>query len=306
MKNSVIIILIVAAVAAIGKPALAAEVKLGVTGMYDMWKPPFKKLHNGETSGLLATGGKFDEDGSFMLGPSLEVAFGSWKMILLPLFGVVKNDFSYSSFVMDLTLWDIISGLLPGTYLAVGDSSARRYDVDLKFAKRIHRFFNFNIGARFNYGDGEGSQFRLYLPGTPPVDLVDDEYHLWQLGPVIGVGFIYEIKGFSIFADVNGIVNFGNNYLERKQLIIFFPWSYLVPFKYDTNFLGFGFDTDIGMAYYIAPAHLTVGASFRWVGVVCASAGDDGSVLDLGYDDGWISGKWDHFYGVMFFVSYKF
>lgn len=306
MKNTIITIMIgfgIVAAALRPLPANAAEASLGVTAMYDWWQPPFLKLHYGDATRLFGFRMKHDEDGSFMLGPTLKVWFGPWRMDLTGLFGVTKNDFAYSSLNWDFTVWNILGPDLIRNYIMIGDSSARRYDVDLKFAKSIHRFVNFNIGGRFNYADGDGSQYRLYIPID--FNFGQDDYHFWQVGPVIGIGFNFEIKNFTIYFDINGIVTIGDNYLERKLV---FPrlYPYLIPFKYDTYFLGFGFDMDAGIAYYIAPAHLSIGVGFRWVGVVCASVDDDGSMLDLSYKDHWINSEWDHFYGITFNVSYKF
>ena len=308
MKNAVIFIttiIVVFAAAAMHVPARAAEASLGITGMYDWWQPAFLDLHYGDATRLLGTKIKHDEDGSFMLGPALKVWFGTWRMDLTALFGVSKNEFVYSSLNWDLTVWNIV-GTPPDPirgYITIGDSTARRYDVDLKFAKSIHRFVNFNIGGRFNYAKGDGSLYRVYIPLD--FNFGEDDYRLWQVGPVVGIGFNFEIKNFTLYFDVNGLVNLGDNYLERK---LAFPrlYPYLIPFKYDTYFLGFGFDTDAGVEYYIEPAHLTVGAGFRWVGVVCASVDDDSSMLDLSYRDHWMDGEWDHFYGITFNVSYTF
>jgi hypothetical protein len=307
LKNVIIILtgILVFAASVRPAPARAADASLGISCMYDWWLPAFQKLHYGDATRLLGTRIKHDEDGSFMLGPALKVWFGTWRMDLTALFGVSKNEFAYSSLNWDVTVWNIVGPPYDPIrcYITIGDSSARRYDVDLKFANSIHRFVNFNIGGRFNYADGEGSLYRLYMPLA--FNFGEDAYHLWQVGPIIGVGFNFEIKNLTIYFDVNALVNLGDNYLERKlALPSLYPW--VVPFKYDAYFLGFGFDTDAGIEYYIEPAHLTIGAGFRWVGVVCAAVDDDSSMLDLSYQDKWMNGRWDHFFGITFNISYMF
>ena len=47
-----------------------------------------------------------------------------------------------------------------------------------------------------------------------------------------------------------------------------------------------------------------VGGRYIFLGNIVA--GDDGSVLDLTYQEGWITGKMDHFGGIMFGAAYKF
>ncbi|MBN2158299.1 MAG: hypothetical protein JW807_02810 [Spirochaetes bacterium] len=286
-------------------PSRAVEIGFGINGMYDIWLPAFKKLHTGETCGLIGKEIKSDDDGSLMLGPELGFYTEEWKVNFAVHFGVTRNALSYSSLVWDITVWHFIPGLPFNPYIAIGDEDTRRYDADIKIAKRLNNYFNLNFGARFNYGTGEGSQFRLYPLAGPWLNLGGDEYHFWQVGPEVGIGFNYTVKGFTVFLDVNGLINGGNNYLERR-LIRPGLWPFLIPFEYETDLLGFGFDTDIGVNYYIEPAHMLIGIGFRWVGVVCASLSDDGSVLDLTHDDGWISGEWDHFYGFTFNVGFRF
>ncbi len=314
MKKIMIIAVIAIALVAVLRPAPAeaVQVKVGLSGMYDWWEAPFAKFHEGKSDSLFHVGLKDDADGSFMLGPELNLKWGGWRMGLLALFGVTKNEFSYTNLKWDMTLWNLLHLMgnnamgLPLGNINIGDSSARRYDVDLKFGKSLVQYLYLNFGARFNYAKGNGSQFLIYLPWQDPyINLGDYDYHYYQVGPLLGLGFEYEIKGFTIYFDVNGIVNFGNHELERK-LIFRIPYSYLIPFEYDTDIIGFGFDTDIGVAYFIAPAHISIGAGFRWTGVVCVAGEDDSSMIDFAYRKSWIKGKWDHFYGITFNVSARF
>lgn len=290
-------------VTVIPAPSHAVEVGIGMSGMYDMWLPAFKRLHAGEACKLYGNDFKHDHDGSLMLGPELGIYTEEWKINLSVLFGVTKNKLSYSSGVWDMIVWNVTDPALFRPYLMTGDGSARRYDADVKVAKRLNDYFNFNFGARFNYGSGEGSQYRIHLPLS--FNFGNDKFHLWQVGPEIGVGFNYTIKGFTIYLDVNGLINGGNNYLERKLLRpILLP--YLIPYEYSTDFLGFGFDTDIGVSYYIEQAHMIVGIGFRWIGVVCVSMGDDSPTMDLAHTEDWMTGYWDHFYGLTFNVGFRF
>lgn len=283
-------------------PSRAIEVGFGLSGMYDMWLPAFRYLHAGEACKLAGEGLKHDNDGGLMLGPELGIYTMDWKLNLQVLFGVTKNDLSYSSAVWDATVWNFVGPPSP-PYIMIGEGSTRRYDADLKVAVRLNDYFNFNIGGRFNYGDGEGSQFRFHIPLA--FNYGNDSYHIWQVGPELGIGFNYTIEGFTIYLDANVLVNGGNNYLERK---LAWPglFPYVVPFKYDTDFLGFGFDTDAGVSYYIEKAHILLGMGFRWVGVVCVSLSDYSSTTDLTHKEGWMTGEWDHLYGLTFNVGFRF
>lgn len=140
MRKIVSIAVIVIALVAVmmPAPARAVQVKVGLSGMYDIWDPPFKELHSGKSTSLFYGGMKDDDDGSLMLGPALGLKWGGWRMDLQALFGVTKNEFSYTNLKYDLTLWaNPITNLVPSLNFTVGDSSARRYDVDVKFGKSI-------------------------------------------------------------------------------------------------------------------------------------------------------------------------
>lgn len=289
--------------AAAPSPSSAIEFGIGVNGMYDMWLPVYKRLHVGEPCRVAGYNLKHDNDGSFMLGPELGIYTEDLKICVSALFGVTRNSLEYSSIVWDPSVWYIYPQTPQTACVVIGDGSARRYDADLKIAKALNDLFNINFGARFNYGGGDGSQFRLHMPLD--FNFGEDTYHIWQVGPEIGIGFNYSNSGFTIYIDVNGLVNGGNNYLERKLVLPrFLPC--LLPFKYDGDFLGFGFDTDIGASYYIEQAHMLIGIGFRWVGVVCVSLENDDSVLDLSHRNGWMTGYWDHFYGLTFTVGFRF
>jgi hypothetical protein len=309
LKKITIVIMALAAGACIlltPAPSHAVEVGFGVNGMYDMWLPAFKRLHFGEPCKLAGYNLKNNDDASLMLGPELGIYTEEWKVNIAVLFGVTKNYLYYSSVAWDVTMWDLSFYSTHSPYVIYGEESARRYDADVKVAKRLNDYFNLNFGARFNYGGGEGSQYRTYIT-TPfmPYNFGKDKYHLWQVGPEIGIGFNYTIKGFTVYLDINGLINGGNNYLERKLILPMFLPA-IVPSEYDGDFLGFGFDTDVGVSYYIEKAHMSLGIGFRWVGVVCVSLGNDGSVLDLSHREGWMTGYWDHFYGLTFNVGFRF
>jgi hypothetical protein len=292
--------------------ARAVEAKLGVAMMYDWWSPAFLKLEQENAAKIFSSNLRDNQDGSFMLGPTFWVRLtGDWAMVGTVLFGVTRNQFDHTSVAIDMPVWALVT---PGgpvdSYLDVGSSKVRRYDVDLNFEYAIHKYFNLLIGARFNYDDGEGIQsFRLLENplglGGARFNLKDEYYDAWYLGPSLGIGFHIEpVENFTISLGVSAIVQWGDYYLEKKFLIP--PITYAAPYKYDVGYFCIGLDTNLKFAYLIAPINVELWIGGRYMLLPHISAGDDGSVLDLSYKQGWITGELEHFGGITFGAAYKF
>lgn len=278
--------------------AQAAEVKLGVEMMYGWWKPAFLTMEHETAAKLLGYKFRDNSDGTFMMGPMMWAKISSkWSVEFKALFGLTRNEFEHLSWAADITLWS-----LPfiNTYFDIGTAKVRRYDLDLKFGYGLHKYIDLLIGARFNYGDGEGNSFRF------PIDFKKEEFSNWYLGPSLGIGGHFEIKGFSFGLGTSFICQFGNYNLEKTVFFDSIPWSWIYPYKYDVGYISFGLDSYLRLAYLIAPIHLEVFVGGRYVFLAHASVSDDGSILDITYKKGWIGGKLDHFGGINFGVAYKF
>lgn len=305
MKKTIIILL--AVFFAIGimfkpAPAGAADVKLGVTMMGDWYKPGYMGLVNESEGKLLGSNTKQNLDGSFMMGPNLWAGLGSgWSLNLQMLFGLNKNQFEYSTFAVDLT----IPQFPPlKAYFDIGDVDIWKMDTDVGVAKELHKYVSLLIGARFSYDKGETSAFRLGITGMGPVDFKKDEFSNWYLGPSLGVGLHFELyKGLVLGFGTSFIVQFGTFESEKKLLSAY--WT-LLPYNYEVGHFDLGLDSYLKLSYYIEAAHLEVFVGGRYIFLGNIVAGDDGSVLDLTYQEGWITGKMDHFGGIMFGAAYKF
>ena len=308
-----LVVLIVAALFAAGlvfKPTAshAVEAKLGISMMGDWWQPAFIKFEREAAAKLLGNNLKHDSEGSFMFGPMFWVQLsGSWSLGGQVLFGLSRNEFKYSTAIVDINLGrGIPIGGWPASILAasydVGDSKCRRYDTDLNVEYAFHKFFSLLIGLRFNYYDGEGDSLRLGLPYI--LDMKKEEYSAWYFGPSIGVGFHYEfIKGLTLSAGVSALVQFGEYDIEKKYMQSILM---MIPYEYKVGYFCIGLDMNVKLAYLIQPAHLEVFVGGRYMMLPHIAAGDDSSGLDISYKDEWINGEIEHWGGIFFGAAYKF
>ena len=173
--------------------------------------------------------------------------------------------------------------------------------MDAGVERELHKNVNLLIGLRFSYNDGETDAYRVGLGLGTPVDLKKDEFSVWYLGPEIGISPHFELyKNLNLAFGVSLLVQFGSYDATKK---IFFA---LIPYEYEVGHFDIGLDNFLKLSYYIEAAHLEVWVGGRYIFLPHIVAGDDGSVLDLSYQDGWITGGLEHFGGITFGAAYKF
>ena len=299
-----IIFISVAIIFAIGimlvpAPSKAADVKLGVSVMGDWFLPGYMAGVNDSGGKPYGNNTRSNLDGSFMMGPMLHAGLGSgWALNLQLLFGLNKNHYEYSTLAADIALVP----LGPKFYAEVGDTKIWKTDMDLGFEKELHKYVNLLIGVRFSYNDGKTDAYRLgFLGVAPPLDVIKDEFNNWYLGPEIGISPHFELyKNLNLAFGVSVLVQFGTYDSTKK---VFFT---IVPFDYEVGHFDIGLDNFLKISYYIEAAHLEVWVGGRYIFLPHIVAGDDGSVLDLSYRSGWITGKMEHSGGITFGAAYKF
>ncbi len=311
MKKMVLII--IASLFAMGiafktTPAHAVEGKVGLTMMYDWWKPGFLAFENSTAAKVYGFDLSDDLEGSFMMGPTLSLDINSkWTFGTTLLFGLSRNEFQHATFAADI---DIMRGLSPwlgsdylGIYWETGKSKARRYDWDINFDYAFHKYLSLLIGIRFNYADGEGNAFRFGLVGAD-VDFMDEEYRAWYLGPSLGLGFHYEfIKGLVLNLGVSALMQFGD-YKNEKRYVG--SWLLLIPYDYKSGYFCIGLDNNIRLGYLIAPISLEVFIGGRYTVLPHIAAGGEYPMWDLTYKKNWIGGEVEHWGGLYFGAAYKF
>jgi hypothetical protein len=299
-KISIIFIAIFFAVGIVLVPApsKAADLKLGVSMMGDWFKPGYMAGVNDSGGKLYGNNTKENLDGSFMLGPMLYAGLGSgWSLNLDLLFGLNRNHFEYSTLAADIALIP----LGPKVYAEVGESDIWKMDMDVDVAKELHKNVNLLIGLRFSFNDGKTDAYRLGFIGGLPLDVMKDEFTNWYLGPKIGVSPHFELyRNLNLAFGVSLLVQFGT-YESTKSVFYTF-----IPYDYEVGHFDIGLDNFLKISYYIEAAHVEVWVGGRYIFLPHIVAGDDGSVLDLSYKDGWITGGLEHFGGITFGAAYKF
>lgn len=292
----------------------AVEAKLGIEMMGDWWQPAFLKFEQEKAGKLFAKNFKNDSEGSFMLGPMFWVnVSGNWNLGGKVLFGISRNEFTYSTAAVDVNLLryflpgmlrpGLALGAVPLGFYDVGKSECRRYDTDLYAEYGFHKYFNLVIGARFNYYDGEGDSVRM-ISFWPNIDAKDEKYSAWYLGPSLGVTFHYEfVKGLTFSLGLAALFQFGEYDNEKKYFLTVLNG---IPFNYKAGYFCIGLDTNIKLAYLIEAAHLEIFVGGRYIMLPHIAAGDESSGWDISYKNGWIDGEIDHWGGINFGVAYKF
>ncbi len=297
--------------AAVVKPRTGArsavEVKLGLSMMYDWWQPAFLKLGNGRTGNLYAKKHKSDTDGSFMMGPAIGIKIGSrWNISAAALLGCSRNQFRHSTWAMEANYLNLlIPDAMTNPYLDRGIMEVRRYDLDVNVERLMLKYLNLLFGARFSYQDAGGHSWR----GSRlifPVSKIKDEYTNWYVGPSVGVGLFYEVKGFSINAGVSALFQFGIYYLERNNLNPFYFNFNFISDEFKVAHLSIGADCSVKLAYFIKRIRLELWVGGRYVILPHISLYDIDSAFSASYKKGWVTGEVDQFGGVTWGASYKF
>jgi hypothetical protein len=288
--------------------AYAIEAKVGVAMMYDWWKPGFLKMEIDRAGSYGVRNVKTNLDGSFMIGPTLWLKLAeNWGLGATMLFGVSRNEIQYSSIALDSNVLYLTVPSIPwASYIDIGKSKVRRYDLDVNLENAFHKYFSLLIGVRFNYDDGEGSSVRLLDTISPfGLNWKDEYFSAWYLGPSLGIGFHVEpVQGLTLSLGASALIQFGAYYLDKYTLIPLA--SNYMHSKYDVGYFCVGLDSNVKIAYLISPINVEVWIGGRYILLTHVSAGDNGSVLDVSYKTGWITGELEHFGGIMLGAAYKF
>lgn len=290
--------------------AKPVEVTLGVTMMYGWWRPAYSGIDSGRIGNLMARSITAKNSGSFMLGPTLGIAIGnSWNIEATALFGVSRDVFRHSTLAMEANyLYLTIPSSMVDIYLDRGVMKARRYDSDISIEHSIHRYINLLIGIRFNYADAEGSSTRLLSQNPSRLEKTAEEYRDWKIGPSVGIGFQYSIRGFSLKFGASALFQGGVFYLKKSFInplpaIINFMF---IPDEYNLAYAAIGADAGIKLAYFIEKIRVEFWVGGRYVILSHISLFDIDTAYNAAYRKGWITGKVEQFGGITFGAGYKF
>ncbi len=285
------------------------EIKLGLNLAYDWWQPAFIKLQSGMTGNVTAKDLGTTYSGSFMLGPVLWIKVGSaWNIGISALFGCSEDIIKYSTQAVDNNLLYLTIPQSPySVYIENGTLKSRRYETGISVEHPIHKYFNLLFGSRFKYIDGEGSADRsstLFYPFSQ----TKQEYYAWYVGPSVGVGFYYEVKGFSIKMDISALIQGGiyycqNSFISPLYGINFFAY---IPDEFAVAYLAMGGEANLRFAYYVEKIRTEFWIGGRYAILPHISLYDAGSAYNGSYKKGWITGEIEQYGGINFGAAYKF
>jgi len=286
----------------------SVEVKLGLAMMYDWWKPGFMKLEHGLAGNILSRNRKTLYDGSFMMGPTFSMKIGgTWNVGATALFGLTRNMVKHSAVALEANyLYLTIPSSMVDAYIDTGTSKIRRYDADVSIERFMHKYFSLLFGARFNYNDGEGSSLRFLYLNPFPINKITDTFSAWYVGPSVGAGFYYEIKGFSISAGVSALFQFGVYKLEKTLLNPGIRMFNFISDNFKIAYVAMGADASLKLAYFIERIRVEFWVGGRYIILPHISVYDIGSAFNAAYRKSWITGEVEQLGGITFGAAYKF
>jgi hypothetical protein len=285
------------------------QVKLGLSMAYDWWMPAFIKLENGMTGTVTAKNMRTSFGGSFMMGPVLGIKVGSaWNIGLSALIGLSKDKFKHTTQAVDQNLlYMTIPQNMFSAYIEDGMSRTRRYEADAAVEYSFHKYFSLLFGASFRYIDGDGSSVRLSTLFFP-ISSTKIEYNAWYVGPSIGIGFYYEIRGFSIKAGISALIQGGTYYCRnsfRSPLYGIYAFAF-IPDEFAVAYLAMGGAGDLRFAYFVERIRVEFWIGGRYAVLPHISLYDAGSAYNGKYKKGWITGELEQYGGINFGAAYKF
>jgi hypothetical protein len=286
----------------------SVEVKLGLAMMYDWWYPGFMKLERGLAGNMLSKNRKTIYDGSFMMGPTLWLKVGStWNIGATALFGLTRNQIKHSSLAIQANyLYLTIPSSMVDAYIDTGSSKIRRYDVDLLVERFMYKFITLLFAARFNYNDGEGSSYQFLYLNPFPINKIKDKFSAWYVGPSVGAGLHYEIKGFSIHTGVSALFQLG---VYKNERVMQNPLVRMFNFISDETkiaYVAMGADAFLKLAYFIERIRVEFWVGGRYIILTHICMYDIGSAFNAAYKKSWITGEYEQLTGLTFGAMYKF
>ena len=286
----------------------SVEVKLGLAMMYDWWYPGFMKLERGLAGKMPSKNRKTMYDGSFMMGPTLWLKVGStWNIGATALFGLTKNQIKHSSLALQANyLYLTIPSSMVDAYIDTGSSKIRRYDVDFLVERFMYKFITLLFAARFNYNDGEGGSYQFLYLNPFPINKIKDTFSAWYVGPSVGAGLHYEIKGFSIHAGVSALFQLG---VYKNESVMHNPLVGMFNFISDEikiAYVAMGADTFLKLAYFIERIRVEFWVGGRYIILPHICVYDIGSAFNAAYKKSWITGEYEQLAGLTFGAMYKF
>jgi hypothetical protein len=243
-----------------------------------------------------------------MMGPTLWLKIGStWNLGATALFGLSRNMVRHSTVALEANyLYLTIPSSMVDAYIDTGTSRIRRYDADVLIERFMYKFISLLVAARFNYNNAEGSSWQFLYLNPFPINKIKDKFSAWYVGPSVGVGLHYEIKGFTIHAGASALFQFGVYKNERRLINPLVRVFNFISDETKIAYVAMGADTFLKLAYFIERIRVEFWVGGRYIILPHISVYDIGSAFNAVYRKSWITGEYEQLAGLTFGAMYKF
>ena len=302
MKYAILIVIIAAGIVARPAKSYALNMDIGVILSYQGWVPIFSSIMDGSARMFPAYAKSFEYKPTLKLGLNIWAGLGKgWGMRWNFQAVVLWSELKYTSFSWNSNIW---GRFLLFDYFEWGESKAMSFDMALDFDKKVHRSIKFVFGIRFNDAGSESVSYQTPSEGYM-LAYTMDEYNIWYLGLALGIDVHHHMgKNFYLDAVFTPVALYSEYKMKKKTTDSIFTFS--MPFEYWVRSVAVGIDTRTGFSYFIRKARLMFSILFQYKMLPHIVIEDRVKVPDLAYRSGWINGKIDHKYGLLFYLTFKF
>ncbi|MFW5771277.1 MAG: hypothetical protein ACOCX9_07565 [Spirochaetota bacterium] len=271
----------------------AIHMNAGASVWYAWWDPMWENAFKGDAvdnpDNYSTDDPSFSMDPSFLAGPAL-------SFTLNPLWSI-SASFMYGKYDADSTASYFSAGGFE--YKELSSISIDKMESDVMASRKITDIFKFYFGIKFQrYAINEERKVENYdMIGTLlDQHIVDYDETGNGIGSGAGIGITQRLyDNFFLLANVSAILMWNNldRTTTRNDDTTFSP-----DIDYNIDFLTWGANTTASIAYYIAPASVTLAIGGRYQHLRYKQLNQK--------DERDLDGNTDNFYGITFSALYGF
>ncbi len=276
----------------------AASMSIGPYGWWAWWQPNFREWLMGKGEDMeLPLKKKFTMESRPLYGCALSFNFSErWSLSNTFVMGFYRAKANYWSYNFLLPSIPVLPSYV--------SQKIRKIDVDSTLNYTLLKYLKFYVGLKYqNYNYNKVKRLLLVAGGNSSLfsfKKINLDYHGLGLG--IGLGFnVNLVDNLYLLANISALYQSPIIYTSGKG---FFGWTgitmNIIPTNVPNKILQFnniGCNATLSLAYYIAPASITIAAGGRYQ-----------YLKTMGKDSGGyaFAGESDHFYGATLSVVYTF
>jgi len=270
--------------------SMAMHMNAGASVWYAWWDPMWENAFTGDsleiTKNYDLEKADFDMDAEPLFGPMISLSFSELYTLSFSFMYGEYNAESFSHYVEE-------SGTEFEEYSKI---KSKKYEADLMLSRKISNFFKVYSGLKIQRYDYDEERNVYEALGNTKVNTVKYREFGNGIGAGLGIGYTQHlINNIYLLTNVSAIFMWNN--LDRttreNQDTLFSP-----NIDYNIDFLTWGANTTASIAYYIAPASVTLAIGGRYQHLRYKQLNQK--------DERDLDGNTDNFYGVTFSALYGF